>query len=331
MFLLTTVNDVLAVNTSSAAPLEVHVSYVDNVPAGNPIPARVNLAINNAGLTAIVSAPAAGNQRNIKYMQITNASASTTQLEVVHSDGTISISSPTFSLLAGECLTFNDGAWAHYNANGALYETGNQGPIGLTGPQGPAGAAGAQGPQGLTGLTGPTGATGAQGPQGPIGLTGATGATGAQGPIGLTGATGAQGPIGLTGATGPQGPSGADVLLNQTNVYTKAQRGQILAITPVANVYTPDFAEDNFFSFTPTANFTLANPTNLPAAGITQSGSFFITQDAIGSRVATFGTNYIWTGGTVGVLSTGANMRDRIDYVVGPTGLVHLSIAKDVK
>lgn len=115
------------------------------------------------------------------------------------------------------------------------------------------------------------------------------------------------------------------------NTYTKAQRGQIFALAAVANVVTPDFSEDNFFSFTPTASFTLANPTNLPAAGVSQSGSIFITQDATGGRVATFGNAYIWTGGTVGVLSTAANARDRIDYVVGPTGLVHLSLAKDVK
>lgn len=115
------------------------------------------------------------------------------------------------------------------------------------------------------------------------------------------------------------------------NTYTKAQRGQIFPLAAVAGVVTPDLSDDNFFSFTPTANFALANPTNLPTAGVSQSGSFFITQDSVGGRVATFGNAYIWTGGTVGVLSTAANARDRIDYVVGPTGLVHLSLAKDIK
>lgn len=119
--------------------------------------------------------------------------------------------------------------------------------------------------------------------------------------------------------------------VDQVNVFTKAQRGQIVALGHASNVYTPDFSAGNFFSFTPAANFTLSNPTNLPAAGITQSGSFFITQDATGGRVATFGNAYAWAGGTAGVLSTAANARDRIDYVIEPTGLVHLSIAKDVR
>lgn len=119
--------------------------------------------------------------------------------------------------------------------------------------------------------------------------------------------------------------------IDQVNVYSKAQRGAIVALLPAANVYTPDASAGNFFSFMPAANFTLANPTNLPAAGITQSGSFFITQDATGGRTITFGNAYKTPGGTALVLSTAANAKDRIDYVIGPTGLIHLAIAKDIK
>lgn len=120
--------------------------------------------------------------------------------------------------------------------------------------------------------------------------------------------------------------------IDQVNVFTKAQRGAIVALNPVSNTYTPDASAGNFFSFTAGANFTLANPTNLPAAGITQSGSFFITQDATGNRTISFGNKYQAAGGlSTIVLSTGANVKDRIDYVIGTAGYIHVSIAKDIK
>ncbi|MFQ6333199.1 hypothetical protein [Methylophilus sp. 3sh_L] len=116
------------------------------------------------------------------------------------------------------------------------------------------------------------------------------------------------------------------------NVFTKAQRSRGVALAAVANVYTPDFSAGIFFNFTPGANFTLANPTNMPDLGDHQSGSFFITQDATGSRTITFGNKYQAAGGiSTIVLSTAPNTKDRIDYVVGPLGNVHVSIAKDIK
>jgi hypothetical protein len=89
----------------------------------------------------------------------------------------------------------------------AGHVTGDQGPIGLTGPAGP------QGSQGTIGLTG---ATGPQGSQGPIGLTGPIGPQGTQGPTGLTGPAGPQGAQGLIGLTGPAGPQGAQGLIGLT-------------------------------------------------------------------------------------------------------------------
>jgi hypothetical protein len=101
---------------------------------------------------------------------------------------------------------------------GLAGDDGATGPRGATGPagSGATGATGAQGPAGTTGATGATGATGPQGPAGPTGATGATGATGGRGATGATGpsggptgATGPQGPAGPTGPTGPTGATGA--------------------------------------------------------------------------------------------------------------------------
>jgi hypothetical protein len=100
---------------------------------------------------------------------------------------------------------------------------GPAGPSGGTGPTGPRGLAGDDGATGPRGATGPagsgaTGATGAQGPAGTTGATGVTGATGPQGPAGPTGATGA------TGATGIAGVSGYEVVTNETDVDSTADK-----------------------------------------------------------------------------------------------------------
>jgi hypothetical protein len=119
---------------------------------------------------------------------------------------------------------------------------------------------------------------------------------------------------------------------NAINVFTKAQRSRGLVLAPEGTVYTPDFGAALFFRFIPGANFTLANPTNMPEAGDHQSGSFFITQDATGNRTITFGNLYQAAGGlSTIVLSTAPNAKDRIDYLVTASGNIDISIAKDRK
>ena len=94
--------------------------------------------------------------------------------------------------------------------------------------------------------------------------------------------------------------------------WTKAQRGEITALTSSASI-TIDMADSNHFSVTLAHNTTFANPSN-DVAG--QTGSIFITQDATGSRTASWGTDWEFAGGTAPTLTTTAAAVDRVDYVV---------------
>jgi hypothetical protein len=85
----------------------------------------------------------------------------------------------------------------------------------------------------------------------------------------------------------------------------------VTALTYAATV-TPDFATSNMFSLTATGNFTLANPTNVVAG---TSYLIFITQDATGSRVITWGSNFKFPTNSVNTLSTAANKVDIISVV----------------
>ena len=106
--------------------------------------------------------------------------------------------------------------------------------------------------------------------------------------------------------------------------FTAAQRAEITAITFAATM-TPNFNDSNNFSVTLTGAARIANPTNQVAG---QSGSIFITQDGTGGRVLSWGDSggtsaWYWAGGTAPTLSTGANVKDRVDYIVAANGVIH--------
>jgi hypothetical protein len=84
------------------------------------------------------------------------------------------------------------------------------------------------------------------------------------------------------------------------------------------------------FSTTLTGNVTFSNPTNMKAG---QSGLYIVTQDATGSRVASWGGNWRFEGGAAvgGVLSTAANAVDAISYYVRTDGTIIASVMKDIK
>lgn len=94
----------------------------------------------------------------------------------------------------------------------------------------------------------------------------------------------------------------------------------IEALTDGANIAT-DCSTSNDFSVTLEGSRTFDNPTNM-TAGTTYT--YLITQDATGSRIATWGSKFFWVGGTDGVLSTGANARDiLIGYSDGTNLIMH--------
>jgi hypothetical protein len=106
--------------------------------------------------------------------------------------------------------------------------------------------------------------------------------------------------------------------------FTAAQRAEVTAITFAATM-TPNFNDSNNFSVTLTGTGRIANPTNQVAG---QSGSIFITQDGTGNRTLSWGDSggtsaWYWAGGTAPTLSTGANVKDRVDYIVAASGVIH--------
>ena len=101
--------------------------------------------------------------------------------------------------------------------------------------------------------------------------------------------------------------------------FTAGQRGEITTLSSASTV-TPNFADSNNFTLTLGTNVTLANPSNLTAG---QSGSIFLVQDGTGSRTITFGSYWDFAGGSAPTISTGANVVDRLDYIVRSSTSIH--------
>lgn len=111
------------------------------------------------------------------------------------------------------------------------------------------------------------------------------------------------------------------------NTWTKAQRGQIVTLTDTATIPI-NFDDGNNYQVTLAGSRALGNPTNQVGG---QGGSIFITQDATGSRLLTYGSNWKFPGGVAPVLSTAANAVDRLDYIVRSNGVIHATLSKDIK
>lgn len=124
MLILQGPNDRVQIVAAQAVnALHVHASYVDN--AGCTVtPGRRNLTVSTAGATDAVLAPASGGFRNIKQLQISNRDGSlSTYVSVRHTDGTTAVDIAGATLLPNESLVLDDhGVWAHYDANGAVYD-----------------------------------------------------------------------------------------------------------------------------------------------------------------------------------------------------------------
>lgn len=112
--------------------------------------------------------------------------------------------------------------------------------------------------------------------------------------------------------------------IDRPETLTAAKRGEVTALTSGTNIAS-NFNDSNFFSVTLAGNATLDNPTNLTEG---QSGSIFISQDATGGRTLAYGSYWDFAGGVVPSLSTGANVVDRLDYVVRSSTSIHAQLSK---
>jgi hypothetical protein len=137
MLLLTSTSDIIRVVTGSAADVDVHASWVDNL-STVITPGRTNTApITTATTTTVVAAPAASTQRNVKALYLHNTSPIvTTTLTVQHFDGTNSIDLVNCTLLPDEHLNLTeDGRWVHRDSQLAeyTYTVPSRGVLGMTG------------------------------------------------------------------------------------------------------------------------------------------------------------------------------------------------------
>jgi hypothetical protein len=254
VILLTLSTDALRLVTGQAAAIDVHASWID-IQSNSVIPDRANTSISLAGTTTIVGAPAAGTQRNVKYMSVRNRDATQTcdiTFEHVTAAGTIELHRER--VLPEGHIQFSDGhgfSGTGYEVNEVFAEVGgtpvdghiaqwvddrtiigvDPASIGVVGPPGPQGDPGPIGPQGLQGPQGDpgpkgdpgaTGTAGAQGPQGPQGVPGVQGPKGDKGDTGATGAQGPQGPPGVTTANAPLSLTGTTLSIDLSAQVAKA-------------------------------------------------------------------------------------------------------------
>lgn len=122
MLLLASTSDIIRVDTSATANIDVHASYMtwDPDSGTDPQPGRQNTNISAIATTTVVAAPAANNFRTVKTIHIRNRHATTAnQVTVEHFDGTTAAELISILLPAGWVLHYDEGAgWEVLDANG---------------------------------------------------------------------------------------------------------------------------------------------------------------------------------------------------------------------
>ena len=101
----------------------------------------------------------------------------------------------------------------------------------------------------------------------------------------------------------------------------------LVSLTDAASI-TVDFNTAQNFIIQLGGNRTLAAPTNCVAG---QVGSIIVVQDGTGSRTLSYASNWKFPGGTAPTLTTGANLIDRVDYIVYTSTAVQAIATLDIK
>jgi hypothetical protein len=97
-----------------------------------------------------------------------------------------------------------------------------------------------------------------------------------------------------------------------TKQYVDTARNSMTTST-ISTAYTPAMGTTVNYYLTLTASITINNPTGQVVGS---SGKVILKQDATGSRVVTWGTQYKFAGGVDLVLSTAPNAIDCFNYFV---------------
>lgn len=117
----------LQLTTSATADIHVHVSWVDQDPAGfgtstEFTPGVTNTLIVTSTTTDIMASPGSGKTRNAKLLIIRNRHATdpnTVTLLILDSAGA-DPELDSLTLFAGEKLVIREGNWTHYDASGSV-------------------------------------------------------------------------------------------------------------------------------------------------------------------------------------------------------------------
>lgn len=126
MIILASTSDIIQVNTTTGADIDVHASWVDADLTTSPpgiTPGRTNTAILTATTPTVVAAPGASTtRRNVKSMMIHNKDAATSNtVTVQHYDGTTTVILCIYTLLANETLMyFSADGWFVMDAAGGI-------------------------------------------------------------------------------------------------------------------------------------------------------------------------------------------------------------------
>lgn len=100
----------------------------------------------------------------------------------------------------------------------------------------------------------------------------------------------------------------------------------ILAVSWASSI-TLNFSTANNFAVTLTGTTNIANPSNVIVG---QSGVIYLTQDATGNRVVSFGTHWRFPSGTAPANTTTANAVDIVVYTVRANGAISAVLIPNV-
>jgi hypothetical protein len=121
MLNLALTTDKLALITSAAGTVDVHVSFVDDL-ADAMTAGKQNTATTTATTTDICAAPAGSTVRNVKFISIRNKDAALTNVVTVHFNANATLYQLIkCTLLIEEELVCREGVWFHYDSNGGVY------------------------------------------------------------------------------------------------------------------------------------------------------------------------------------------------------------------
>lgn len=108
--------------------------------------------------------------------------------------------------------------------------------------------------------------------------------------------------------------------------FTAPQRCALSSVAYSATVTLDLSTSNNFTIGALTGAITLANPINQVAG---QSGLVFLTQDAVGGRLITWGSQWIFEAGANPSLSTVVNAKDALSYFVQSSGNIYCTLLRN--